>query len=362
MSAAASPRRPRRRASATGKATLADVSNAAGVSTATVSRMMNAPDLVNEETRRVIQREIDRLGYSPNGAARALAARRTRTIGVIIPSINNLLSARVLEGFQRVLDQNGYELLLTSFEYDPTVVPKKAENFVRHGVDAIFIVSAQHDEALYGFLERSRVPFVTTWPAAPGRPVPSIAYDHCAAAVGAVNYLLDLGHRDIGLITGGRTGNPRLVERQDATRRLLASRGVQLPPERVVDVGSYDLASARQAFRVLISRGKLPTAIIASNDIIAGGVVLECQAQGIAVPGDVSVTGFGDLEIAAQLSPSLTTIRTPRAELGTKAAEFLLRRLAGKDAIEHTVLDVELIVRESTSIPRRDAASTRMTR
>jgi LacI family transcriptional regulator len=313
--------------------------------------MLNSPAQVNEATRRLIQREIDRLGYTANGAARALAFRQSRTIGAIIPSINNLLSAKVLDGFQRVMEREGYELLLSSFEQDPSLILRKAENFVKRGVDAVFIVSGQHDDELYSFLQSRDVPFITTWPAKPQRPVPSVSYDYREAALKPVRYLLDLGHRDFALITGPLGGNKRLRDRHDAVEHLLRERGFPLRPERVIDVGSYDLATSRRAFQVLCGRGQLPTAVVATNDIIAGGVILECFARGISVPAELSVAGFGDIDIAAQFSPSITTVRTPRTELGSLAATYLIRSLRGEDAIDDTTLDVELIVRESTGSP-----------
>ncbi|WP_210494981.1 substrate-binding domain-containing protein [Microvirga antarctica] len=125
-------------------------------------------------------------------------------------------------------------------------------------------------------------------------------------------------------------------------------RGAQRVQECCCHLRTSSAATSRRAFQILRANGNLPSAVITSNDIIAGGVILECLALGISVPAELSVTGFGDLDIAAQFSPSITTVRTPRSQLGSIAATYLIRKLRGEDAIDDLRLDVELIVREST--------------
>ena len=358
MTRSDAPRR-RRNAStpASENATLAEVSRAAGVSTATVSRMLNAPELVSAKTRRVIQREIDRLGYTPNAAARALVMRRSNTIGAIVPTFSNLRASYLLDSFQRGVEAEGYELIVTSFERSLTNVRQKAETLVQRGVDAMLLVNAQDDVDFYEFLKSRKLPFVTTWEAEGDLGVPSVCYDYRKAAVIPAEYLADLGHRDFAVLTGHVARNRRLLHRLEAIRDALAKRGIALPPDRVVEIGSYDLPTARHGFQMLRERGPLPTAIVASNDILAAGAILECLESGISVPGDISVIGFGDFPISSIVTPKLTTMRLPGEEQGTMAASYLARRLRGENVMDLMRVDAELIVRASNTPPSWESKS-----
>lgn len=191
---------------------------------------------------------------------------------------------------------------------------------------------------------------MTTWLADTHQPAPRIVYDHIVAAAKPAGHLLDLGHRRFAVLTGPLGRNRRLEERRGAIIDRLTARGVSETDISTIEVPTYDLKNARESFRALLKGSGIPTALIASNDILAAGVILECHAQGISVPGDLSVTGFGDIDIAAHFHPPITTIRTPRARVGTLAAEYLVARLEGANPQPQTLLDFELIVRETTAL------------
>lgn len=337
--------------------TIKEVSLAAGVSTATVSRILNTPELVSNETKRLVESAINRMGYRPNPAARALAARRSYTIGAIVPSISNALYAVMLDAFKSALEQSNYDLLLSSFDYDASKVLPKVEKFVQRGVDAIFIASVEYDADVVELLDERGIPFTTTWLSDTASSVPRIVYDHRAAALRPAQYLCELGHRQFALLTGTLKRNRRLDERHCAIVDLLRDRGIAAHDISTIEVPTYDLKCAREGFRTLLGKPVRPTAIIASNDIVAAGVILECHAQGIHVPGEISVTGFGDIDIAAHFHPPISTIRTPRAVVGAKAAEYLVSKLAGKNPSGQTNLDFEFIVRDTTG-PRMRSGAT----
>lgn len=331
-------------------ATIQDVSQAAGVSTATVSRILNNPELVSPATRQAVDAAIRRLGYQPNAAARALAARRSYTIGAVVPSISNLLYGIMLDAFKKVLDQSNYDLMLSSFDYMPGAVARRVDKFVQRGVDAVFIASVEPEPEVARLLNDRNIPFMTTWLGSDDLPAPRIVYDHLAAAAKPASHLHELGHRRFAILTGPLNRNRRLRQRHDAIVANLAARGVSRTDVATVEVAAYDFKNARESFRGLLRRRNGETAIVASNDILAAGVILECHAQGIAVPDELSVTGFGDMDIAAHFHPPITTIRTPRANVGSLAAEYLIAKLNGADPQQEVLLDFELIVRETTGV------------
>lgn len=330
--------------------TIKDISQAADVSTATVSRMLNAPHLVSDRTRERIEAAIARTGYTPNAAARALRSRRSMTIGAIVPSIGNSLYAVMLEGFKRSIERENYDLLLSSFDYDGTRVFAQVEKFVQRGVDGVFIASVEPDPRVVKLLTARRIPFATTWlpDAGDAGDAARIVYDHNAAAAKPATYLAELGHQKFGIITGPRQRNRRLAERHAAIIAALAAEGV--PGDRIatVEIQTYDLKTAREGFRRLLAGGTAPTAIIASNDIAAAGVVLECRAQGLRVPGDISVTGFGNMDIARHFHPAISSVQTPRESVGKLAGDYLLALIAGTGTAGSVCLDFEFVVRDST--------------
>lgn len=347
---AATPRRKRLPAqSAPGAATITDVAREAGVSIATVSRAINAPGRVADDLRVRVERAVKRLGYVPRGAARALASRRTDTIGAIVPTIDNAIFARCLAALQRRLIEHGKVLLLASSEYDPAQETAELAAMIARGVDGVMIVGAQHDAQLYELLERRGIPFVETWSCAAARGRPCIGFDNAAAMTRVVDYLADLGHRRIAMVAGIATHNDRAAARIAGLRKAMEAHG--LKPAAVVEC-AYDIAAARNAARTLLEASPRPTALVCGNDVQAFGALTAARELGLAIPGDVSITGFDDLHLAAHLDPPLTTVRIPSAEMGTLAADYLLARIAGRDALARQELETQLIIRATTARPR----------
>ena len=332
------------------RVTLADIAAESGVSTATVSRVINSPTRVSPETRQVVETAVQRLRYIPDGAARALASRRTRTIGAIVPSISNVISAQTLDTFQAELEAAGYSLLLASSEYDSRSAHRQAEVMMARGVDGLLIVTLKEDPDLYRQLESQGVPFVVT---IPDEKLPFVGYDHREAELTMLRFVIDLGHRDIGFVVSRIDRSDRLRERVDSVRAAMSAVGLPFPDSRLIEVEHSDLGAGRDALRALQTRGPLPTAILASDDNIAVGLIFECMKQGISVPGDLSICGYGDMEIATHITPTLTTVRTPKAAIGTLAAQYLLSFLSKRCPPIHQLLQPELMVRETSGRPRR---------
>ena len=329
-------------------AKLSDVAALAEVSTATVSRALTCPDKVKPATAARIRQAVQALGYVAHGAARALASKRTHTIGAVIPTLDNAIFANTAHTLQKTLDDAGYTLLLASHEFDAEIEARVTQALVERGVDGLVLLGATHHPSVLRLLDTQQIPYVLTWALDAAGRHPCVGFDNRAAATCITGHLLDLGHREFAMISGVTAGNERASERLDGVKRALAARGITLAPGRVVEK-PYTFAAGREGLREVLRASPRPTAIICGNDVLAIGALAECQSAGLAVPHDVSVTGFDDLEIATVVTPALTTIHFPTAELGSYAAHHLLARLAGKPFEMRTELPIELVVRGSTA-------------
>lgn len=326
------------------------VAERAGVSTATVSRSLNSPNSVSPELRARIAGIIEELGYIPDASARALSARRTRTIGAIIPTVDNAMFAQGLQSLQTYLASKDYLLLLSTNEYDLDVELKQARNLVSRGIDGLILRGDCHHDELRRLLASQRISFVNVGVYEPEKPYASIGVDNAGAGRTIARHLVGLGHRKIGMVAAMQRNNDRAQARVRGVLEVLDEAGIAPSPQWMVQV-NYKLDEARAAGRQLLSLEDRPTAIVCGNDVIAYGVLLEAGKLGIDVPSQVSVAGFDDLEWSRHLRPSLTTIHMPTDEIWRRAGEYLVQTLAGIPALMHHEVDFSLIVRESTSLP-----------
>lgn len=327
------------------------VARLSGVSTATVSRALNNPATVSEELRLRIQSVVEETGYVPHGLARALSSNRTRTIGAIIPTIDNAMFARGIESLQKYLSSRGYMLLLATNGYDIDVELEQARNLVSRGVDGLILRGDSHHQALRDLLTSRDIPFINVGIYNPGQPHATIGVDNEAAAHRAMTHLIEIGHRRIGVVSALMRNNDRASARMHGFRRALAEHGLTLPAEWHVEV-RYTLDDAREAARQIITSGSVPTAIACGNDVLAYGVMLEAERRNLRVPSDLSVVGFDDLEWSRHLRPSLTTLHVPTDLTWRGAGEYVLARLEGHRVPNHYEVDYSLVVRESTAPPR----------
>lgn len=343
---------PNRKNSASTPVRLKDVALAADVSAATVSRVLNNPANVTKELREKVLKASKKLGYIAHGAARALASRRSRVMGAVVPNLSNTIFADGIEGFQQRLEPLGYTMLLAKFDYDEEVEYRSVRTMIERGVDGLMLVGVTRSKVLSRLLKVSGIPFVQTWAPAADSRHPTIGYDNASLADLVIEHLVGLGHRDIGIVAGHTRHNDRVRARLAGLGAALARHGLALDESRVAHT-EYRIAEARQAFRDILGRGQRLTALVANNDVVALGLLLEAQSQGISVPQDLSIVGVGDLEIVAHLNPALTTVRTPRHAIGTMAADYLLARINGQEFTIPPKLPLELIVRGTTAPPRR---------
>ena len=330
---------------------LIDVARLAGVCNATASRALAREPTVSAATLERVAAAARQLGYVPHGAASALRARRTRTVGAVLPTLDNQLYAKATQALQKALDQSGYLLLLACHDFDLQNEVKVARSLIERGVDGLVLIGADHDEALFRLLADLQLPYLLTWSLDRDGGHPCVGFDNRMAAMRVAEYLIDLGHRQFAMIAGVAVGNDRARARRAGVCDALLARGIELAAQNVIEA-TYTVAAGRAAMQRLMALRPRPTAVICGNDVLAMGAVLECHAQGLAVPAAVSVTGFDDMEAASILVPALTTVRVPMSELGCAAAQQILARIAGLARARVTELTVDLIIRGTTAPPR----------
>jgi len=330
---------------------LGDVAQHSGVSTATVSRVINNPEKVAARNRDVVNASIEKLGYIPDGAARALASRHSRIIGAVVPTLDNALFAAGIQSLQRRLRQHDYTLIVASHEYDLVEELNEVKMLLRQGVDALLMVGSQHDPALLQLLEEKGVPYVNCWAWESESLQPYIGFDNRKAARKIADYLLDLGHVELAVIAGRTENNDRARDRVLGIKDAIEARNLRLAPEKIIE-RSYSVKQGREAMRQLLQMDGLPTAVLCGNDILAMGAVAECQSRGIKIPEEISIAGFDDLDMSSQIKPALTTIHVPSAEMGENAAEYLVAKIRQQPLEPPGEIETRLMVRETTAQPR----------
>lgn len=327
------------------RVSLSDVATRAGVSTATVSRVLNGTAIVGKGKEDAVRRACDELGYVVNGAARALSSKRSRTIGAVVPTLSNQTFARLLSAFQSRVHEAGFTLLLASSEFDPTVELNEVVNLLEHGIDALMIVGHSHDPKMWHRIERSGVPCIQALSLDKTRP--SVGYDNVAIGRRMTDHLLAFGHARLGIIVGTPPTNDRVADRIVGIRRRLSKDKLTLAAHHVIK-DAFTVEEARSATLHLLSLPDAPTAIICGNDSLAFGVLVAAKERGLTVPDDLSIIGFNNYDFAAYLSPPLTTIDVDLVALGEQAAAYLLSELRAGPRAPVPRIRAELLVRGST--------------
>lgn len=331
-------------------ATIDDVARVTGYSTATISRVINKSPKVAQKTRLQVEIAIRDLGYVPDHAARMLASNTSRTIGIVVPAIENMSYVTAINALQQRLRQFGYTLLISTSAYDLELEFEEVQTMVSRGVDGIVLVGGIHKPELIALLKEREIPYVVTWVISHEHPC--VGFDNRAAGQRIASHLVDLGHIDIAVIASLTSTNDRAAARVQGVRDVMALRNLSLPDSHVIG-GLGSIAEGKTAMRILLAMGNLPTAVICLNDALAFGAILEARSRGLQLPEELSIVGFDDLDFAAELSPSLTTIRVPAPEIGATAADFLLANIDGRSMPRVLEIPANLVVRTSTAPPGR---------
>lgn len=335
-------------------AQLSDVAKRAGVSTASVSRVLNHPDKVSPRIRQKVTQAMEELGYVRDGAARALASRRSYSIGSVVPTIGIGIFASGVERMQQRLQEYGYQLLIATTRYDASKEMESVRSLIERGVDGVQLVGQQHDPRIYALLRGRGIPYVNTYQYDPDNEHPCIGFDNYRSAWELMRHLMELGHRDVGIITSPTRLNDRIAARLRGMLACLKSYGLDQPEDRVIEV-PHRLADGRSAARALMRAHPQLTAICGTADALAIGALFELRTMGISVPGEISVAGYDDLEIVRHLDPTLTTVHVPVEEIGLRVADYLLGCIEGRAMPMKTELEANLVLRDSTARARTAA-------
>lgn len=308
---------------------LHDVAKAAGVSPATVSRSLNNPELVSKETLERVRSAVDLLGYLPNFGARVMAAKRTRTIGAIIPTMENAIFAKGIQAFQEQLHKQGYTLLIASSSYDPEVEADQVRALVNRGADGILLIGYWRDGSVYEFLKQHDIPVLLAWAYAANNAIPAIGFDNRASMYRLCDRILSMGHRKFAVISGVLEGNDRAANRLKGIVERLRLAGIDTDAMPIVE-SQYDIDCGARAFAQIMDSPERPSVVMCGNDVLAVGAIRQAEAMGLRVPEDVSVSGFDGIELARIVKPELMTMLVPHSEMGRRAADELVRMVGSR--------------------------------
>jgi LacI family gluconate utilization system Gnt-I transcriptional repressor len=302
------------------------VAKLAGVSPITVSRVFNRPEMVASGTLEHVRRVIERTGYVPNLLAGGLASRRTRFVAAIVPAISNQVFSESIQSLTDRLWESGYQVLLGTSGYPTSREESLLAAILSRRPDGIFLTGISHSAKSRRRLAAANIPIVEVWDLTPSPIDMLVGFSHEKVGQAVAEYLVGRGHRCFGVISADdaraevrRTGFLSVLEKN----RIDDVQTVHVPAPSNFRLGREGLAR-------LLDRVTLPRAVFCSSDTLAHGVLIEAQARGLSVPGDLAIVGFADLDFAAHTFPPLSTVRIDRPAVGRRAAESLLGRIEGR--------------------------------
>ena len=333
--------------------TIRDVARKAGVSVATVSRVLNSSGPVSPGTRKRVEEVAEKLEYIPHGGAQSLITRRTGNLGIILPDLYGEFFSQLIRGMDQATRAAGYHVLLSSSHAD-RVELEAALRAMRGRVDALILMSPDNapEELLKGVPKGLPVLLLNTEEGGTP-PVDTLNVDNRGGAYAAVRHLLSLGRTRVGLI-GGTLSNHDARERRDGYRAALSDAGVEQPKEWEV-AADFTKAGGRRAARELLALTDPPTAVFAANDSMAVGALSAFREAGVRVPEDVALVGFDDVPITRYVTPPLSSVRVDLSRFGERAVERVMEILEDPTSHEprHEVVPTSLVIRSSTTVNER---------
>jgi LacI family transcriptional regulator len=337
--------------------TIGDVAKRAGVSTMTVSRVINNSGYISQETRQRVEQAIAELGYVPNALARSLRFKQTKTLALILTDITNPFFTTVARGVEDTASEQGFSVMFCNTDESQADEAEYLNVIVQKQVDGVLLVPAASAPESARFLRDRHVPFVVLDRRIRGGTVDNVRGDSEQGAFDLTAHLISLGHRRIAMLSG-----PSLVttaaDRIAGYRRSLAEAGIQ-PDDRLIFEGPYAVESGAEMATAALSLEDRPTAFVAANNFIAIGAYRALRAAGLRVPQDTSLVAFDDLPESIMIEPFFTVVAQRAYEMGQQATELLLQRLAGvgPEAVQEIVLPTRLIVRQSSAPPAQEIPS-----
>ncbi|WP_249977038.1 LacI family DNA-binding transcriptional regulator [Vreelandella olivaria] len=307
--------------------TLSQVAQAAGVSPITASRALNHPDKVSNRARRSVLEAVERLGYVPNLVAGSLASSRSRLIAVIVPSLVNTVFVEVIKGLQETLEAEGYQILLGNTDYDLDREYQLVRTFLGWSCSALVIAGLRHNKACHTLLDNWDHPIMEVMELGQGMDL-NVGLSHVAAGRCMATHLIDKGYRHIVYVGALLSQDYRAGMRYEGHRAVLEAHGLRAPIVELDTLGS--LQAGAESLAQVLAQYPNTQAIHFANDDLAAGALLAAQRQGLSIPRDIAIAGFNGLPLGQHVTPQLTTILSPREEMGRLAATELIRRLGGK--------------------------------
>jgi len=333
-----------------------EVAKRAGVSTATVSRVLSQPNVVAPATRRRVMLAVERLGYEPNSTAKNLRTLRTGKLLVTVPDLSNPFFSLILQGIEDAALREGYAVLVGDTQHDEKREERYALMLKRKEADGLIFLGHRMPQEARSYLRASAprcAPIVNGCEFSPTLGVPSVHIDNAKAAYQAMDHLYGLGHRRIGIVTGPLVSPLSRDRLSGATARAKKQKAER---EFVIMHGDFSIESGAAAAERLLGRSERPTAIFCFNDEMAMGVVEVARRLGVRVPQQLSVVGFDDIRFSRHMDPPLTTIAQPMRQIGEGTVRLLLSILAGghdAETPESVTLPHKLVVRASTAPPAK---------
>ncbi|MEC2071774.1 catabolite control protein A [Alkalihalophilus marmarensis] len=328
--------------------TIYDVAREAGVSMATVSRVVNGNPNVKPATRKKVLEAIERLGYRPNAVARGLASKKTTTVGVIIPDISSIFFAELARGIEDIATMYKYNIILCNSDQNKDKEIHLINTLLEKQVDGIVFMGGQITEEHAEQFKRSPVPVVLAATLDTNKEIPSVNIDYKQAVYDAITHLIEQGHTQIGMVSGTLDDPVNGYQKFAGYRAALEDAKLAFN-EDLIAIGDYTYDSGIEAMESLLNLEQKPTAIFASTDEMALGVIHGAQDRGYNIPQDFEILGFDNTRLATMVRPTLSTVVQPMYDIGAVSMRLLTKYMNKEEVNDHiVVLPHRIEFRDST--------------
>ncbi|OAN11167.1 transcriptional regulator [Photobacterium jeanii] len=329
-------------------ATIKDVAKHAGVSTSTVSHVLNQTRFVSEDISSRVRAAVEELNYAPSALARSLKVNHTRTFGMLVTTSTNPFFGEVVKGVERRCYEQGYNLILCNTEGDIDRMRSNLDMLLQKRVDGLLLMCSEVETSAFDLFARHQpVPTVVMDWGPIDFPSDKIQDNSHHGGYLATKHLIEKGHTQIGCLTGPLDKLPA-QQRLSGFVQAMEESGLTINKDWIAS-GNFECEGGEKAFNAIYKNGKLPTALFVCNDMMAMGVINTAHKQGISVPDDLSIVGYDDIKLAKYITPSLTTIHQPKHRLGQQAVDTLLEKI-NKQSDSNKVIQLEPTLMERDSV------------
>ena len=328
--------------------TIEDVAKLADTSIATVSRVMNNKTGYSEETKKRVVEAIESLGYESNAIARSLKRNKTNTIGVLVPNVSSMLSNEILNGIEDYASSHNYSVI-TSYSYsEPEKVMRSLKTFQEQRIDGLIFVSDVMREDYYNYIVKMNIPMVMAANEDDRYPISFVKVDDFQAVYDAVSYLIKMGHREIGMISGHPSEPIAGKVRINGYKKALSEANIEIDEEKIIYRDDFNFESGKEIFEEMVFKYPEITAIFAASDELAVGALNKANELKIEIPGKLSLIGYDNIPISTMVWPALTTVSQPLEKIGYEATKELIKKIDEEKKTElHYYIPHEIVKRES---------------